>query len=137
MTVFARFFVMTSSKNQQFSDFQFFMNRFNFLISLHDPMTNCYEKVLLELANRVCSFQNWKNTKTSEIVIFSSLWTPIKSLKFFESFTTSSQLYVDYGYSKIKWKKFQSQHMTDPVKCVFVQKVLKMALLKVAPIEKR
>ena len=125
MTVFARFFVMTSSKNQTFSDFQFFIFRFNFLVSLQDPIMNCYEKVLLELENRVCSFKNWENTKTSEIVIFSSLWTPIQSLKCFENFTTSAQLYVEYGYTKIKWQSFSLRTWQTPQNVFLCKKCLK------------
>ena len=106
MTNSERFFGMTSSKNQHFSNFQFFMNCFNFLVTLQDPIINCYKKVIWELSTRVHSVKNHENTNNRESTIFKPLWTLIKSLKFFKILTKRSQHYVDYGKFTFKWSIF-------------------------------
>ena len=125
MTNLVRFFVMTSSKNKHISDFQFSMIRFEFLVSLQDPIINCYKKLVLELPNRVYSFKNHQNTKNRENAIFSSLWVLIESLKFIEILTTYSIQYVDYGKTKFKWPIFSFYTWQTLQNAILCQKCLK------------
>ena len=70
ITIFAQYFVMRSSKDEQILDFEFLTNRFNFLVKLQDQIIYCYETIPFELLSRVHGFKNQENTKKCENAIF-------------------------------------------------------------------